>query len=143
MQYISNQGIKLIIQAFFYGAWIRFLMVFVKFSWYESLLGKRNYISPLNNLDSKQQDKILHIQQIIYSVGKYTPWQSKCLVKALSAKWILANFGIQSTIYFGIRQHEIPEGKMDLLAHAWLKVGDQFITGKRGYRKYKVVNFYS
>ena len=134
---------KLIFLAFTYSAFIRFLMCFVKFNRYEKLLGTRNHKSPIVQ---PRPDELVHIdriQKIIYSVNKYTPWEGKCMVKALSAKWLLASKGIKSTLYFGISPDRNPNKPPKLLAHAWLKVGDEFISGRKGHRRYKVVNFYS
>lgn len=67
-------------------------------------------------------------------IGRYvgrsadnTPWESKCLVRALTAQRLLKKKDIASTLYLGVGMQE---GKM--VAHAWLRVGQLYVTGGNG-----------
>lgn len=56
-----------------------------------------------------------------------TPWESKCLVRALSAQTLLKKKGIRTTLYLGCKEMD---GK--LVAHAWLRLGTCYVTGGNG-----------
>jgi len=130
----------LLIKVFFYSFYVRFLMLFVKYKRYEKRLGERGKIA--NYTISLEEKAYIHrIQSAVLGVSNYTPWESKCMVQAVSAKWLLKKKNIPSTIYFGIMKD--PEKSDELKAHAWLKLGDWVITGRAGHQAFKVVNFYS
>lgn len=56
-----------------------------------------------------------------------TSWESKCLVRALTAQSLLKKKKIPSTLYLGCGKED---GKM--VAHAWLRVGEMYVTGGDG-----------
>ena len=56
-----------------------------------------------------------------------TAWESKCLVRALTAQKLLKQKGIGSTLYLGCGY---AEDKM--VAHAWLRCGELYVTGGDG-----------
>lgn len=77
------------------------------------------------------QDKDL---TIAYWVGKRidrvcnkTYWESKCLIKALTAQRMLFKKNIKTTIYLGVAKED---GEMK--AHAWLRCGSIYVTGGNG-----------
>ncbi|MCX6183276.1 MAG: lasso peptide biosynthesis B2 protein [Bacteroidetes bacterium] len=131
---------KLLIKAFFYSMTVRFMMLFVKYNRYEKRLGKRGETDTYT-LSEKEFAIAHNIAKALNGVSNYTLWESKCMVQAVSAKWMLQKYSIPSTIYFGIAKDE--DNKSKLKAHAWLKVGDCVVTGRAGHEQYKVVNFYS
>lgn len=67
------------------------------------------------------------ISRIVGKVCDKTPWESKCLVRALSAQRLLYRQGLSSTLYLGCGMEE---GKM--VAHAWLRCGEMYVTGGDG-----------
>ena len=67
------------------------------------------------------------IAQIVGKVCDKTPWESKCLVRALAAQRLLYRQGLSSTLYLGCGMEE---GKM--VAHAWLRFGEMYVTGGDG-----------
>ena len=72
------------------------------------------------------------VKRIVWAVNeasKYTPWESKCLVKAITAQRMLKGYKIYSTIYLGINK----DGENNMEAHAWLRCGSMYVTG--GYEK--------
>jgi hypothetical protein len=136
----SNESRYLVIKAFFYCATVRFLMLFVKYKRYEKHLGKRG-VESTQEISAEQFEMVKKVRNAVLSVSKNTLWESKCMVQALSAKWMLEKYNISSTIYFGIMKD--PENASELKAHAWLKVGEYIATGREGHKSFKVVNFYS
>ena len=75
-------------------------------------------------------DEYRFAKRVAYSVNQVcskTKWESKCLVRALTAQKLLAEKGIDSTMYLGCKEDN---GKM--VAHAWIRVGKMFVTGGNG-----------
>lgn len=52
----------------------------------------------------------------IRTASIYTPWQSKCLVRAVTGKIILRQYKVPNILYLGVAKNE----NKDLKAHAWL-----------------------
>lgn len=104
-------------------------------------MGARLQHHPPIQLNEIQRKQVQQIKTIVNGVSKRTPWESKCMVQALSSKWLLKHYAIPSTIYYGVIKDSSQPGK--LKAHAWLKIGEEFVSGKAGHQQFKVVNFYS
>ena len=64
---------------------------------------------------------------VVDDVCGRTIWESKCLVRALTAMNMLRRRGFSGTVYMGARMEN---GKM--AAHAWLRCGDLYVTGGTG-----------
>lgn len=81
-----------------------------------------------------------YAKKVSYAVNRVcdrTKWESKCLVRALTAQKLLAEKKIDSTLYLGCR--ELENHKM--AAHAWIRVGRMFVTGGDGVSQgYAVVD---
>lgn len=58
-------------------------------------------------------------------VAARVPWRSDCLVQAVAGQRWLASLGIESTLSIGVRK-TVEHG---FEAHAWLKVGEESVTG--------------
>jgi len=65
------------------------------------------------------------IRWVIQVVSPCTPWESKCLVQAITAKILLRFNGLPSTLYLGVARDD----RQQLLAHAWLRCGQTVVTG--------------
>ena len=91
--------------------------------------------------DVKETDKNYQYAAIsgyaVNRICKHTPWESKCLVRALTAQKLLRRKKISSTLYLGCKEEN---GKM--VAHAWLRCGELFVTGGNG-EGYAVVSRYA
>lgn len=61
-------------------------------------------------------------------IANKTTWESKCLVKALTARKLLMRKGISCTLYLGVGKDE----NQKMIAHAWLRSGECFVTGGNG-----------
>ncbi|MBO5621979.1 MAG: lasso peptide biosynthesis B2 protein [Butyrivibrio sp.] len=69
-------------------------------------------------------------KKVSYAVNQVcnkTKWESKCLVRALTAQRLLSEKGIDSTMYLGCKEEN---GKM--VAHAWIRCGGAYVTGGNG-----------
>ena len=76
------------------------------------------------------------ISRIVNKVCDKTPWESKCLVRALTARSLLHKRRIASTLYLGCGMED---GKM--VAHAWLRCGEIYVTGGDGGNYTTVARF--
>lgn len=65
----------------------------------------------------------MHVNRIT----EHTLWESKCLVRAMTARKLLKQRGIHSTLYLGVGKED---GKM--IAHAWIRCGQLYVTGGNG-----------
>ena len=65
------------------------------------------------------------------------PWESLCLVQAMSVQRMLVRRQIASILYLGVAK----EGETNALkAHAWVKYSDFFIVGKAGHECFTIVS---
>src|SRR5699024_5686991 len=113
----------LLLEAYFYLAWARILKA-RKFQKITPKLGA-NMQETSTELNPASRRKLGQIAQAINIMGKYTFWESECLVKAIAAMKMLERRQIESTLYLGTGKDKT--GK--LIAHAWLRSGPFYITG--------------
>jgi hypothetical protein len=86
-----------------------------------------------------KQTDISRIRQALRIVPRYLPWHSKCLDQAMAAQRMLNRRGLSNTLYFGVMRDQ----KNDLLAHAWIRCGDQWIVGYDPRQTYTTVATYA
>jgi hypothetical protein len=79
----------------------------------------------------------------VRAASRYTPWSSTCLVQVLAAQQLLRERAIPGAFYIGAAPGEAGGAAVGLQAHAWLKCGEQFITGEAGHQRYTVVSTFS
>lgn len=82
--------------------------------------------------------QVAQAQRVSWAVrraARMTPWESNCFPQALAAKFLLRRAGIDSTLYLGLAFAD----QESLKAHAWLRCGSMFVTGRSGHSLYRVV----
>ncbi len=129
---------KLYFKAFVWSMFTRFLMIYIPFKFYRKYLGVMQQLNSFQPSESQLQEAI-EIKKKVLTVCKNTPWESKCLVQAVTCKQLLLKKGIHTNLYLGVWKDEL---ESEMKAHAWLKLGDVILTGKHGHQKFKVVNFF-
>jgi hypothetical protein len=125
------------LEAFTFITISRFLIVFIPFKKLANRIGNLNQESSLN-ISTEQQVIGLEIGKLIKKVSQFTPFRSLCFEQALTCKLMLNRRKISSTIYFGLLKKEKNDGK-DLKAHAWLRSGENYLTGNKGKNHFTVV----
>lgn len=80
-----------------------------------------------NEIKPKLLAKGAKVGWSVNKLSQVTPWESKCLVRALTAQMILRMLNIPSTLYLGLAKDD----SQQLIAHAWLRCGSLTITGAR------------
>lgn len=74
---------------------------------------------------------------VIKMSSPFTPWRSNCLAQAIAGKMMLWRRGIPSTLYLGLKKDA-----NQLEAHAWLRVGEQIVTGGAVKPQFKTISFF-
>lgn len=77
----------------------------------------------------------LRIEHAIRRASRSTLHDSKCYDQALVAKALLNQSGLPATLYFGLAK----EGDNQLSAHAWVRCGNEIVTGKVGMDRFTVI----
>jgi hypothetical protein len=74
----------------------------------------------------------------VQAAATRTPWESACLVQALTGMIMLSHRGIGATLYLGVAKDESNPGTMT--AHAWLRCGDTILTGAGGVERFSAIS---
>lgn len=116
----------LFIEAFFLTGLMRAKILKVPFNKLKKELGTYNTESADDVvLDDYKIAKI--VRDVVVTISKFTPWESLCLVQAMTVQRMLKKRGISTTIYLGVNK----ENK-NMVAHAWIRCGKMFVTGGNG-----------
>lgn len=108
-------------EAFLLSGLYRWRMLHRPFEKWSSTLYPRSTESPETAPENLTVDRIA---LAVNWTCRRTPWQSKCMVQALTARRMLSCRGIQTTLYMGAARDR--EG---MIAHAWLRYGCRTVTG--------------
>lgn len=122
------------VQAFIYTGIIRAFIVFVPFNKLSKKMGNHKDESS-NDVDINSYRIAKETSWAVNQAAGQTPWESKCLVQALTAQKILRRKGVPSTLYLGVKKNKDNE----MVAHAWLRCGSYYVTGGYNRREYAVV----
>ena len=119
--------------AFWYTAFYRAFILFIPFNKLKKRMGKVKQETP--EKESKEVYRTAkHIAWLVRLVAGRTPWESKCLVQALTAQKMLKRRGISTTLYLGVKKEN-----NEMKAHAWLRCGEMDVTGGMAKQGYVVV----
>ncbi len=121
-----NEHKALTLKAWVLSARFRFQMLYED----TAKLNKKWGIEGEETPEEATLDEYRFCKRVAYAVNQVcnkTKWESKCLVRALTAQRLMAEKGIESTMYLGCKELN---GKM--VAHAWIRVGRMYVTGGNG-----------
>lgn len=130
-----NKQKRLTVLSYLYSALYRFEIFFIKPKYLQKYWGERGVESQEDEVPWKYR-YARNVSVVVDRICTKTAWESKCLVRALTAQKLLKNKGIHSTMYLGCGYED---GKM--VAHAWLRVGKYYVTGGDG-TGYSIVDKY-
>jgi len=125
---------RFLLEALAWLCWAELLLLLVPFRWIAPRLGRVTAQSPLTINDAERQ-LALRVSWAVQSIARHVPLRFVCLPQAIAAKWMLRRRGLPSTLYLGLR----PGGALKLSAHAWLRVGDQILTGRAGSFNHEMI----
>lgn len=135
---LSNKRKLLVILTFFLTGIIRLSILIIPFKKLASIMGEKMADSPFL-VDETSKRKAYVVGDIVRKVASITPWESKCLVQALTGQIILKLLKIPTTLYLGVSKNDSNQ----LEAHAWLRHGDLAITGGNQMPRFKEVVHFS
>lgn len=131
---IDNRTKVDFIKAYIYTGIARGFILFVPFNKLGKRMGKQKSES-IEDVDVEIYKEAKRISWIVTKASRLTPWESKCLVQALTAQRLMKNQGVATTIYLGVKKGE----DNAMLAHAWIRCGGYIITGGSNKHEYTVV----
>lgn len=119
-----------------YSAYFRFLILYTPMRRLKKKMGIPEEETSKEPLGEKYNKMLEAISIKVNCICEKTKWESKCLVRALTAQKLLKHYKVPTTLYLGVLTED---GKM--LAHAWLRAGNYIVTGaNRGqFAAYTVV----
>lgn len=130
-----NHEKKMTLQAYMYAAFYRICILTIPMTKLEKMLGERGEESCEE--ESREHVRMAKLVRFhVNRVASHTPWESKCLVRAMTARKLLEKHHISSTLYLGVGKEN---GKM--VAHAWLRSGRLYVTGGNGSQYGMVAKF--
>lgn len=128
----------LFIKAVFISLVIRFTFLFLSFSKVMNWLGTAGKETGDDSC-MEEEEYAGRVKTALWLCNKYTPWKTECYVQALTARVLLRQKQIASTIYIGFRKGE--ENKFE--GHAWLRCGKLIVTGNKKRPAFQVHSFFS
>ena len=119
----------LFLEAFVLTGIIRFKILRKPFNKLKEEMGTYNKESK-EDVELSEYKVCKKIRWIVTTISNHTPWESLCLVQALTVQNMLKRRNISTTIYLGVNKID-----NEMKAHAWIRCGKMYITGGdgRGY----------
>jgi hypothetical protein len=131
---VLAKQLKLEHEALWVLALARAAVTLLSFRRVAALIGRWGQETPT---DVIKPELALALAWTVQSTAKKVPWRCECLEQALAAKWMLGRRKLPSTLYLGtfFNGHALE-------AHAWVRCGQQIITGERGYKQFTITAIY-
>lgn len=131
-----NKNRRITVEAWLFCMWYRILVFNVPMKYLEKYFGERDQETPM---DFTRRDYYwaLRVSREVNRIADKTPWDSKCLVRALAAQRILKRRNVSTTLYLGVGKEETDK----MIAHAWLRCGSYYVTGGTGEEFAMVAKF--
>lgn len=123
----------LLLSTFVLLGFVRLLLLIIPFRYLSAFLGK--HIEKSVNTENTKISFISRLSWSIELMSRYTPWESKCLVRAIAGKLFLRQRRLENTLYLGVAKNQ----DESLIAHAWLRSGDDLVTGVSNSIEFSVV----
>ena len=127
LNFISlNKDKRLTVEIWAWTGIYRLLLLLVPVKYTKKYYGISGEESPYSE-SIGHYAKARKIAYHVNRIAEHTPWESKCLVRALTAQRLFTKAKITSTLYLGVK----PENE-NMIAHAWLRSGSYYATGGNG-----------
>lgn len=134
---LDMKTMLLFMEAYMYLGWARVLKS-IRFTKVIKMFDLQMEETTTNPLHINRR-KVSNVAGAIQTMSRYTPWDSKCLVRALAAMKMLERRKIDSTLYLGTAKDET--GSM--VAHAWLRSGPYYVSGAEEMKRFTVVGTFA
>lgn len=113
---------------------IKFLSKVLPFRSLAGLFGRQGMNCPEDV--GELPTEILEIRWAIRTAARSVPWGKKCLIQALTAKWMAHFRGYRTTFYLGVGRND----EQKLIYHAWLQYRGVALTGGKTDGVYRVLD---
>lgn len=123
----------LLLQTFVLLGTVRLAILVIPFRYLAVHLGKQRQES--SDRQTTEGDFAQQVGWAIALLSAYTPWETKCLVQAITGKLLLRRRRLQNTLYLGVSRNE----EHSMIAHAWLRCGKELVTGAQGSEAFTIV----
>ena len=134
---LPKQDKKFFLVATFYCVTFKIMILIFPLKKYARILGLQNIY--VNHEPSEKQLQVIYkISRAIVRSRRVIPWKSQCLTEAITAKVMLRGEKIKSTLYLGINKKN-----GDMTAHAWLKCGGTWVTGRKGSDQFTIISTFN
>jgi len=131
---LSFFDLKLTVEAGFELLRALFFIHFTSFSYYSHFLGSSVGID-YQYIPLEADLKLLYaLKYAVLRFARRSPVPTRCLAQAIAIRQMTKRRGIDCELYLGVRKLNDK-----LIAHAWTKHGDVFLTGAKGYQHFIVV----
>ncbi|UFH58940.1 lasso peptide biosynthesis B2 protein [Sulfurovum mangrovi] len=126
---------KLFTEAYVTLGLMRLALLLFSFKRLTRSLAQQKNLSEIVPLSDEEQQSATDVGNVIVRAALHTPWESACLVQALTAQRMLQKRGIPGVFYLGAMREKDGE----LKAHAWSQCGERIITGGKS-EEFKVLS---
>jgi hypothetical protein len=140
---LDSESRRLFLQAYYLLGAMRFALLTSSFKRLVSGLSMHRSIVEQMPLEDGKLATAHRVGWAVCTAVRFTPWNSTCLVQVLAAQRMLQRRGIGGAFYLGASSGEEGGERRPLMAHAWLKCDDEFITGESGHERYTVVSSFT
>ncbi len=129
--FLSHLEKKLFWKAVFWMIFAKMAIPSFSFKKLQPYLGQVTEASEVN-LDPKEYLRIRQVRAAIFRARKILPFHCQCLVTAICARKLLKDFGSSPYLYLGVAKEKLEKSQNSpgLIAHAWVKLGDELVTGQ-------------
>ena len=132
----DNKCFFMVVKAFFYSASFRLQLLVLKPKKMKKHWGIEKEESGTAEPE-EYTDYARKVSRAVLCVCNNTKWESKCLVRALTAGKLLRKKRLHYTMYMGVCQDETG----NMIAHAWLRWGKYTVTGgNQNLDRYAIVS---
>jgi hypothetical protein len=135
---LTGEEKRLFFVAVYYACSTRIMIAILPFRRYAKYLGIPHKESAIQ----QNPDQLTIVYKVFRAMRRssvYLPFREKCLVDAIVIKKMLLNKGIESTLYLGVSK----DSDKQLIAHAWLRCGENIVTGRKGLENYKLLEWFT
>jgi hypothetical protein len=138
LQFLKLPGVekRFFLEATVWMGFFRLVILTVPFRKIASYLGEHMQETPVIENTPEESLLISQISRAISRAGRFSPWESKCLVQALTGKMMIRHRSLESTLYLGLIKKPDLE---HMEAHAWLRCGSKIVCGGKELDQFTVV----
>lgn len=133
--HMCPRQLLMIPEAIWLTGWYRFQVLYRPFAKLSPKIGAFGHETPW---DTEIPSEVAEVRRIVRAVSRRMPWSCNCIVRALAMKKMLARRGIPSTLYMGVAL----DSNAQMEAHAWLRCGNIYISGKTEMNRFTVTGTY-